>query len=171
MNAIGPWDRFDEAQAQVLHGNGAFLVAVDERGRPNAMTIGWLQVGTIWSRPICHVLVRPSRYTHGCIAHSGAFAVNVPLGTMVEELAVCGRRSGRDLDKFADLNLRVVTGKKVEVPLLADCAVAYECRLVARAELEPRGLLNEELRAKYYARGDLHTLFFGEIAAAWEISA
>lgn len=171
MNAIGPWDRFDEAQAQVLHGNGAFLVAVDATGRPNAMTIGWLQLGTIWSRPVCHVLVRPSRYTHSCIEARGAFTVNVPLGTMVEELTVCGSRSGRDLDKFTELSLRTTPGTKVKAPLLVGCGVAYECRVVARAELDPTGILDEGIRAKYYPRGDFHTLFFGEILAAWEINA
>lgn len=171
MNAISPWKRFDEVQEQVLRGNGAFLVAVDRRGRPNAMTIGWIQVGTVWSRPVGLVLVRPSRYTHDCIAHRGAFTVSVPLGTMAEELAFCGSRSGRDCDKFAELGLHTEPGTKVQAPLLADCAVAYECRVVARAELKLEGLLDEEVRAKYYPRGDFHTLFFGEIVAAWELSA
>ncbi|MBC7220715.1 flavin reductase family protein [Candidatus Bipolaricaulota bacterium] len=171
MNPITPWKRFGEVQEQILHGNGAFLVAVDERDRPNAMTIGWLQIGTVWSRPVCHVLVRPSRYTHRCIAHSGAFTVNVPLGTMAEELAFCGSRSGRDVDKFAELSLRTILGTKVRVPLLTGCAVAYECRLVAHAALAPDGVLDEGIRAKYYPRGDFHTLFFGEIVAAWEITA
>lgn len=170
MRAIRPWARFDEVQEQVLRGNGAFLVAVDAAGRPNAMTIGWLQLGTVWSRPVCHVLVRPSRYTHGCVVHSGTFTVNVPFGTMDEELAVCGSRSGRDGDKFAPLQLRTVPGERVAAPLLADCALAYECRVVARAELTPEGVLDEAIRAKYYPRKDLHTLFFGEVLAAWELA-
>jgi len=170
MNPISPWSRFGEVQEQVLRGNGAFLVSLDKGGRPNAMTIGWLQLGAIWSRPVCHVLVRPSRYTHGCIEASGAFTVNVPRGTMVDELALCGSRSGRDLDKFAALGLRAVPEVNVGVPLLLDCAVSYECRVVARADLHPEGILDDELRAKYYPRGDLHTLFFGEIVAAWDLS-
>lgn len=168
MNAMGPWSRFDEVQEQVLNGDGAFLVAVDADGRPNPMTIGWLQLGTVWSRPVCHVLVRPSRYTHGCVKTSGAFTVNVPFGAMMEELRVCGSRSGRDLDKFSELSLRTTPGSQVKVPLLADCSVAYECRVVACAELDPTGILDEAIRAKYYPRGDLHTMFLGEIVAAWE---
>lgn len=171
LSAIDPWKRFGEVQEQVLHGGGAFLVAVDDHDRPNAMTIGWLQIGTVWSRPVCHVLVRPSRYTHRCIAHSGAFTVNVPLGTMAEELAFCGSRSGRDVDKFAELSLQIIPGTKVRVPLLPGCAVAYECRVAARAALTPEGLLDEGIRSKYYPRGDFHTLFFGEIVAAWELKA
>lgn len=170
MTEITPWKRFDEVQEQVLHGDGAFLVALDRNGRPNAMTIGWLQLGTVWGRPVCLVLVRPSRYTHGCIEHSGAFTVNVPRGAMAEELAFCGSRSGRDTDKFAELGLQTMPGKKVPLPVLAGCAVAYECRVVAQATLLPEGIRDAGIRAKYYPRGDFHTLFFGEIAAAWEIA-
>ncbi len=88
MNAISPWKQFAEVQEQVLNGDGAFLAAVDADGRPNAMTIGWIQIGTIWARPVCLVLVRPSRYTHGCIEHSGAFTVNVPPGDDEERACV-----------------------------------------------------------------------------------
>ncbi len=170
MRPIAPWDRFAEVQEQVLRGPGAFLVAVDEAGRPNAMTIGWLLLGTVWARPVCEVLVRPSRYTHGCIARSGEFTVAVPLGTMGEELAFCGIRSGRDVDKFAALGLSTVPGKEVRVPILADCALAYECRVIARAELTLGGVLDEGIRSKYYGRGDLHTLFCGEVLAAWGLA-
>ncbi len=171
MTEISPWKRFDEVQEQVLRGNGAFLVAVDKTGRPNAMTIGWLELGTVWARPVCLVLARPSRYTHGCIEHSGAFTVNVPLGTMKEELAFCGSRSGREVDKFAELGLRTEPAKEVPVPLLAGCAVVYECRMVARTTLVSDGILDEQIRTKYYPRGDLHTLFFGEILGAWELTS
>lgn len=165
MNTISPWKRFAVVQEQVLNGDGAFLMALDADGRPNAMTIGWIQIGTIWARPVCLVLVRPSRYTHGCIEHSGAFTVNVPLGTMKDELAFCGSRSGRDVNKLAKLRLRTEPARKVPVPLLAGCSVGYECRVVARTTLVPDGILDEQIRAKYYPRGDLHTLFFGEIVS------
>lgn len=170
MRPIQPWDRFADVQEQILHGQGAFLVAVDARGRSNAMTIGWLQIGTVWARPICQVLVRPSRHTHRCIAGTGEFTVAVPLGKMGEELAFCGSRSGREVDKFAALGLRTLPGKAIQVPLLADCALAYECRTVARAELTLEGVLDAGIRSKYYGRGDLHTLFYGEVLATWELS-
>ncbi|MCX7750173.1 MAG: flavin reductase family protein [Candidatus Bipolaricaulota bacterium] len=170
MKQVHPWERFAEVQEQVLHGGGAFLVAADASGKPNAMTIGWFQLGTVWSRPVAHVLVRPSRYTHGLLRETGEFVVAVPFGTMAEELAFCGSQSGRDLDKFRELGLRTAPGTAVRVPLLLDCSVAYECRVVARAELRPEGILDDGIQARYYARGDLHTLFLGEVLAAWDLT-
>ncbi|MCS7217180.1 MAG: flavin reductase family protein [Candidatus Bipolaricaulota bacterium] len=163
---IEPWVGFAEVQKQ-LHREGAFLVSVDPKGRPNAMTIGWALLGTAWRLPVLLVLVRPSRYTHGCLLHSGAFTVNVPFGTMGKELEFCGEKSGRDVDKFRELGLRWEPGREVPIPVLTDCDLIYECRVVARAPLPPDGLLSAEVRGRFYPQGNLHTLFFGEVVAAW----
>lgn len=167
---IEPWVGSAEVQKQ-LHRGGAFLVSVDKTGRPNAMTIGWALLGTAWYQPVLLVLVRPSRYTHSCLLHSGEFTVNVPFGKMEEELGFCGEKSGRDFDKFRELSLRWEKGREVSVPVLTDCDLIYECRVLAKVDLDPAEILSEEVRTKYYAQGNLHTLFFGEIKAAWRSRA
>jgi len=167
VRRIDPWAAFPDVQHQ-LAGDGAFLVSVGSEGHPNVMTIGWGLLGTIWRRQVFLVLVRPSRYTHGLIEKSDAFAVCVPkAGELSDALAFCGSRSGREVDKVKELGLDLVPGQAGPVPLLAECDVHYECRVVTRTALVPEGLLSPEIRARYYARGDLHTLFFGEILAAW----
>lgn len=164
---IEPWVGFAEVQKQLHHG-GAFLVSVDKTGRPNAMTIGWALLGTAWYQPVLLVLVRPSRYTHECLLHSGEFTVNVPFGKMEKELAFCGEKSGRDVDKFRELGLRWEPGREVSVPVLVDCDLAYECKVIARVDIDPAEILSSEVSAKYYAQGNLHTLFFGGVKAAWQ---
>ena len=55
---------------------------------------------------------------------------------------------------------------------LAGCAMHFECRVLCRAACDP-ALLEAGLRAHYYggnqatADGDPHTLYFGEILAAY----
>lgn len=163
---IEPWEGFADLQRQLGQG-GAFLASLDARGRPNAMTIGWALLGTAWYRPVLLVLVRPSRYTHGCLLHSGEFTVNVPLGKMAEELAFCGEKSGRNVDKFQELGLRWEKGEAVSAPVLLGCDLIYECRVVAHADLSPEKIISPEVRTRFYPEGNLHTLFFGEILAAW----
>lgn len=41
-----------------------------------------------------------------------------------------GSHSGKDEDKFAKLNIKVEEGIKVNAPLLADCPVNIECKVV-----------------------------------------
>ncbi|MCS7240105.1 MAG: flavin reductase family protein [Candidatus Bipolaricaulota bacterium] len=150
-----------------LNRGGAFLASVDEAGRPNVMTIGWALLGTAWRLPVLLVLVRPSRYTHSCLLSSGEFTVNVPLGKMEKELEFCGEKSGREVDKFKELGLRWEKGREVSVPVLLDCDLLYECRVVARVSIDPGEIVEKEVQSKYYPQGNMHTLFFGEIKAAW----
>lgn len=164
-----PWTRFSQVQRQVLQGDGAFLASLGPDGRPNLMTIGWALLGTAWARPVLLVLVRPSRHTHGCILATGAFAVSVPFGKMKEELEFCGSRSGRNVDKFKALGISPIPGQYGPAPIIPGCDVAYECRVLARTPLVPDGLVTDEIRARYYPKGDLHTLFFGEVLAAWKL--
>ena len=87
---------------KALSADGAFLVVVDKDGKANAMTIGWGEVGIVWSRPAFTVLVRQSRYTYSCLQSAESFTVNVPEpNTLKEELLFCGTKSGSDIDKVA----------------------------------------------------------------------
>ncbi len=164
MNMQAPWADFASSQQQI-GASGAFLLGQAPGGKPNPMTIGWGLGGTCWGRAVFLVLVRPSRYTHGLIEQGGEFAVSIPTGGMDKELSVCGSESGRDIDKIDKLGLRTIPGVEVSVPSLDVPGVHYECRVLAKAKLTEAGLVSAEMSAKYYPRGDLHTLFFGEVLA------
>ncbi len=58
---------------------GVFLISQNKEDlRPNVMTIGWLEIGIVWGRPIITVLVRPSRYTFSLLEKNPFFVVSVP---------------------------------------------------------------------------------------------
>jgi len=147
---------------------GLLLVTVDSQGKPNAMTIGWGSLGMIWRHPIFTVLVRGSRYTYQLLEKSGYFTVNVPSRTLKEAVVDCGTRSGRDVDKFAVHGFTAVTGQKIQVPIIEQCIGHYECRVVYHTAMD-RSLLAPALQDDCYPRGDYHTIYFGQILAAyWE---
>jgi len=146
-----------------LKKRGCFMVAGSDA--PNFMTIGWATAGIIWGKPIMMVAVRLSRYTHDKMDALKEFTVCIPKdGTMAKELAFAGVKSGRDYDKAKELGLTYLPADKVSVPLLSDCAAAYECKVVYETEMH-EAHLDAELRERYYKTGDYHTLYFGEILA------
>jgi len=151
---------------RLLRRGGVFLVSAGGDGRPNAMTIGWGLIGTIWRKPFFLVAVRPSRFTHGLIEESGEFTVCLPAEGMEEALQVCGTKSGRDLDKFRELGLTAVRGFEVEAPYIAECPVHYECRVAYKVRVEP-GALEEGLERECYPAGNYHTLYFGLILGVY----
>ena len=157
---------FEEAAAQLK--KGVFLMA-----KGNPMTIAWCQMGEIWGRPICTVLVRQSRYTHKLMEESETFTVSVPhAGTMKEALAFCGTKSGRDYDKCRELGLSLLPSQTGGTDGLMGCAMHFECRIVSKTEMD-LSKTDPEILARLYGSnqatpdGDPHTVYFGEIVAAY----
>jgi len=145
---------------------GAFLT-VSDQDRHNTMTIGWGTLGFIWGKPIVMVAVRKSRYTYKFMENTDSFTVSIPLtAELKKELAGAGSTSGRDIDKFAAYNLQAKPGIKVPVPVIEQCDLFYECRIVYKQAMDPEHL-DESIKASYYQQGDYHVLYFGEILASY----
>jgi len=148
-----------------LTGHGLLLGSFDAAGKANLMTIGWGAIGSIWGIPVWTVLVRPSRYTFQCIDHSGCFTVNVPSAAMGMACAVCGSRSGRDVDKFAECGLTFERAETVLAPTVAECPIVFECQIVHSNDVLPEKLADEILSGAY-VDGDYHRIFYGKILSA-----
>ena len=155
-----------------LHGalerGGAFLTVNASEGRANPMTIGWGQVGMVWNRPVFTVLVRESRYTYNCICEADAFTISVPrAGDFSDALALCGSRSGRELDKVAEAGLTLLAGQAVAAPVIEGCLQYYECRILARTQQARPNFASTDVLNQFYRNGDHHLVVFGEIVAAY----
>jgi flavin reductase (DIM6/NTAB) family NADH-FMN oxidoreductase RutF len=147
--------------------DGLLLVTAGVDGKPNVMTIGWGTIGSIWSRPVFLVLVRPSRYSYTRLEETGGdFTVNVAPRELAEAVAHCGAVSGRDHDKFLESRLTPVPSRQVRPPIIRECAIHYECRTLHRNDLAPDALA-QAVEDEFYARGDYHRVYFGEIVAVY----
>ena len=140
------------------------LVSRGKEGPPNAMAIGWGTTGIIWRRPIFVVLVRPSRYTYKLIEESGEFTVNIVPQQLKEVVQYCGTKSGRDHDKFKEKQLTAIPSRKVKTPIIKECILHFECRVVNRIDLVPSEL-EKSIITTLYPKGDFHRVYFGEILA------
>ena len=147
---------------------GLLLCSFGTDGKPNAMTIGWLTGGVIWSKPILMVLVRPSRYTYSRLNQVNEFTVNVLPPSFSEAVQHCGTASGRDGDKLARTGLTPVAAQKVRVPILDQGVVHYECRVVHTNEVIPSNLA-ADIKVSAYEDGDYHRIYFGEVLAAYAV--
>lgn len=122
-----------------------FLVGTyDSAGKPNVMAVAW--GGICCSKPPCvAVSVRKATYTYGNLTERKAFTVSIPSAENVVAADFVGIASGRDVDKFAVAGLTAVRSDLVDAPLVDECPVSLECRVVNVTEL------------------GLHTQFVGEI--------
>ncbi len=168
MKKLLSWSDRADLLEKALSGDGVFLVVLNKDGKANAMTIGWGEMGTVWSRPVFTVLVRQSRYTYSCLQSSESFTVNVPgLNTLKEELLFCGTKSGSDIDKVAACGLTLAASEEVNTPIIEECVLHYECRILLRKQLEEVDFSSSEILQKYYKKNDHHMLVIGEVLLSY----
>jgi flavin reductase (DIM6/NTAB) family NADH-FMN oxidoreductase RutF len=154
-------DHFDKV-CKALSDYGALIVSLDEGGKANPMTIGWGTIGVVWGRPMWIVLVRPSRYTYGCLEHTGDFTVCIPPPSLDDVAMFCGTVSGRDHDKVAEKGLTLLPSEKIDSPGIDECAVVYECKVVQKTDVDP-STFDPTIVQQAYPQGDFHRVYFGEI--------
>ena len=144
---------------------GAFL-SVSHEGQNNTMTIAWGSIGYMWRKPIFMVMVRYSRHTYTMLNKSQEFTVSIPFGDKFKrELALCGKKSGRDIDKFKLCDFPDLRANKVNAPLISGCDLHYECKVLYKQTMEP-GLLDPD-KEFFYKDNDHHVLFYGEILGTY----
>lgn len=141
---------------------------------PNTMTIGWGMIGIEWGKPVFVALVRESRFTRELVDRGGDFTVNIPYGELDPKiLGFCGTKSGRDIDKFAELGLTAVEASRISAPAVAQLPLTLECKVLHRQLQELEEALEPSV-AKYYpantdGKRDLHYMYFAEILDAYII--
>lgn len=113
----------------MLYPLSVVMVSVaDKEEKQNIITIAW--TGTICSDPpMVSISVRPERYSYHMIKETGEFVINLTTKELAFATDYCGVKSGRDVDKFAAMQLTPVRGEKVKAPLIAESPVNLECKV------------------------------------------
>lgn len=134
---------------KLLHPMHTVLVScVGKRGRPNIITLAWAMPTSI-NPQLVAVSIQPERHCFALIEETKEFVVNIPTMDILKETLFCGRKSGRDYDKFKETSLTPLPAKKVKPPIIKECVAHLECKL-----------------HNQFATGG-HTIFIGEIVEAY----
>ena len=106
----------------------------DKNGNSNILTIAW--AGTVCTNPpMVSISVRPERYSYDMIRKTGEFVINLTTKDLVFATDYCGVVSGRDVDKWKEMNLTKVMGSEVNVPYIKESPVSIECKVRSVEEL------------------------------------
>ena len=145
------FDLFDKKWALVTAGDPESF---------NTMTISWGGLGTLWSRPVATVYVKPVRYTHEFMDSSEYFTVSFFGEEHRKALGLLGSRSGRDCDKVALSGL---------TPVKCGSSVAFKeaetvllLKKLYRQDLELSQIPDFAVRT-YYGTEAPHTMYIGEV--------
>lgn len=104
------------------------ISVADKEGNSNIITVAW--AGTVCSDPaMVSISVRPERHSHKMLLESGEFVINLTTRELAYATDYCGVKSGRDVDKFKEMNLTPIPASVVKAPMIAESPVNIECKV------------------------------------------
>jgi flavin reductase (DIM6/NTAB) family NADH-FMN oxidoreductase RutF len=118
----------------------AFLIGADVAGKANFMTAAWSGIACS-SPPMVSVALQHHRHTLKGIKENGTFSLNVPSQDQVREIDYCGIVSGTKHDKTADCGFTVFYGLLKTAPLIEQCPLNLECKVVHILNLGSHALI------------------------------
>ena len=114
--------------------------------RPNIITVAW--AGTICSDPaMVSISVRKERYSYEIIKETSEFVINLTTNDLTFATDYCGVKSGRDVDKFKEMNLTPCESKTIAAPGIAESPVSIECKVKQIIELGSHDMFLAEVTA------------------------
>ena len=119
----------------------------DLQGEANILTVAW--TGTVCSDPaMLYISVRPERYSYHMLKETGEFVVNLTTEKLAYAADWCGVRSGRDVDKWKELNLTKGKAEKLDhAPVILESPVNIESRVTEVKELGTHHMFLAEVMA------------------------
>lgn len=133
----------------VYPGPAGLITSIAPDGRANIITLGEVFNLSIGQPVIVGIAIAKPRYSHELISRSGEFVVNLPTAAILEKVDRCGSASGRDVDKFAAFGLTPLPAERVAPPLIAECPVNLECKLLGVTQIGDHDLFQGEVIAQH----------------------
>jgi flavin reductase (DIM6/NTAB) family NADH-FMN oxidoreductase RutF len=94
----------------------------------NVLTVAW--TGTICSDPaMCYISVRPERHSYPIIKKNMEFVINLTTQELAYATDWAGVRSGKNFNKFKELNLTPAKAHVVNAPYIEESPLCLECRV------------------------------------------
>ena len=137
------------------------LVSAGNKSKYNTMTVSWGGVGVLWGKNVVYIFIRDSRYTKEFIDNGDFFSISFLDNAYRDALNYCGAHSGRDVDKFEEAGLTPAFRHSIPYPDEANFVIL--CKKMAAVPITEDSFVDPSISKKWYADGDMHTMYVGEI--------
>ena len=144
-----------------LIGDQWMLLTAGTGEKCNTMTASWGGLGVLWGKPVATVYIRPQRYTLEFVEREEKFTLAFFGEAYRKALALCGSKSGRDIDKVKECGFTVETADGA--PYFAEADLVLVCKKAYWQDMDPTHFLDGEIDSKWYPEKDYHRIFIGEI--------
>lgn len=142
-----------------------FLLSAGKINSFNTMTASWGGMGILWNKTVVYCFVRPTRYTYTFMENSEIFTMSFFDETHRKALNLCGKVSGRDVDKMKATGLKPFESPKGSI-FYEQSKLMLECRKLYYTDILPEQFLDETVH-KNYPLKDYHRMYIGEIISCF----
>ena len=112
----------------------AVMVSCGDMENSNIITITW--TGITCSQPAkVYISVRPERHSYEIIKSTKEFVINLTTRELTYATDWCGVKSGKDFDKFKEMNLTKEKANFVKCPMIKESPVSIECKVTEVKDL------------------------------------
>jgi len=128
------------------------LIGADVNGKPNFLAVAWFTMANP-TPPYVLAAMNKAHYTNKGVKENRAFSINIPSADLARQLDYCGLVTGFKTDKSKVFE--TFYGKLKNAPMIQECPVNVECRLVQTVDLPKEELFIGEIVAVYVEEGCL----------------
>jgi flavin reductase (DIM6/NTAB) family NADH-FMN oxidoreductase RutF len=128
------------------------LVGATVGKRPNFLAVAWL-ARVNFRPPMIGAALGKIHYTNAGIQEHKSFSVNIPGMDLMEKTDYCGIITGKTTDKSELFD--VFYGKLQHAPMIRECPLCFECRLIQAVDLPSNTLFIGEIVSAYAEEGFL----------------
>ena len=147
-----------------LIGDKWMLITAGTAEKCNTMTASWGGLGILWGAPVATCYIRPQRYTKEFVDREEYFTLTFFEEEHRQALALCGSKSGRDVDKVKECGFTVKTAA-CGAPYFEEAELVLVCRKRFAQPMDPANI-PEDVKEKWFPQKDYHTLYIGQIVEA-----
>ncbi|MEE1026607.1 MAG: flavin reductase [Acutalibacteraceae bacterium] len=146
-------------------GDEWMLISAGDKEKYNMMTASWGFVGVMWGAPTAIAALRPQRYTMEFMKSKDYFTLSF-YGDNKKIHAVCGKESGRNVNKTEKTGLTPIFDNDTEAPYFNEARLVLICKKVYAQDLDKNSFIDTDIVDKIYPENDFHTMFYGKIIKA-----
>ena len=145
----------------------ALVTARKKDGTFNMCTLSWGSIGELWSNDVVTIYVKPIRFTDSFLQEDAFFTITFFDDDHKKDLAICGSKSGRDIDKVKETNL---------IPIVLENGITFEgfrrvyvCKKIYQAPFVKEGFVDSnDIINRYYEDEPFHNIYIGKILEVLE---
>lgn len=114
---------------QYLEPGPVVLVSTARKGKVNVMTMSWHTMMD-FEPPLIGCIISNRNYSFGMLKATKECVINIPTVELSKQVVGCGNTTGRKINKFEVFHLTPLAASEVNAPLIAECYVNLECKVV-----------------------------------------